>query len=224
MSSPLLVALGISFALSLLPWGKYLLYPFRLFTTWAHECSHALVAILCGGTVTKITLAPDTSGITYYQLPAGRIRKAWVASAGYLGSCALGCLIFHVAHAYPARLDQLLFGLGCLMLFSVLGWMRGSFGIFATLGLAALLLGASMTRAGPGWAAFRHFFVPWLAVQTALNSLFDLRVLFGLNSRTRSDAQLMSKIFWLPSAFWACAWIGLSIGMMSLTLKIDGLI
>src|SRR4051812_38860923 len=86
-----------SFALSLVPGGQYVLYPFKLFTTWVHECSHAVSAVCLGGSVSRITLAPDTSGLTHYRLPPGRLRQGMVASAGYLGSSLTGCLLYFMA-------------------------------------------------------------------------------------------------------------------------------
>jgi hypothetical protein len=221
----LFVALALSFGLSLLPFGQYLLYPFKLFTTWAHECSHALFARALGATITKITLSPDTSGLTLFRIPPGRLRQGIVASMGYLGSCALGCGIFYVSARHPGSLNQLLVGLGGLMLLSLLAWVRGGFGMSVTLllGGSLLALGLNAPALSPAaHARITGLVIPFLAIQTALNSLFDLRVLFGLSPRARSDAQAMSSLFWLPAGFWALLWIALSIGMMALTMKWSG--
>ena len=50
--------------------GPTLLYPFKLFTTWVHETSHALMTVLVGGRVTAVTIGPDTSGLTHGLVPA----------------------------------------------------------------------------------------------------------------------------------------------------------
>ena len=42
----LLLAAMISLALAMTPHGRFILYPFTLFTTWVHECSHALMVVL----------------------------------------------------------------------------------------------------------------------------------------------------------------------------------
>ena len=57
-------AVAVSLVVSLTPWAQFLLYPFKLFTTWVHECGHALMTVLVGGRVTSITIDPDTSGLT----------------------------------------------------------------------------------------------------------------------------------------------------------------
>jgi hypothetical protein len=30
-------------------WAPTVLYPFKLFTTWVHECGHALMTVIVGG-------------------------------------------------------------------------------------------------------------------------------------------------------------------------------
>ena len=79
------IAVAVSLAASLTPWGEFLLYPFKLFTTWVHECGHALMTVLVGGTVTAITIEPDTSGLTRSLAPIGRVSRGLIASSGYLG-------------------------------------------------------------------------------------------------------------------------------------------
>ena len=72
------VAVAVSFAASLTPWALPLLYPFKIFTTWVHECSHALMTVLVGGRVTAITIEPNTSGLTHSLIPATRTARALV--------------------------------------------------------------------------------------------------------------------------------------------------
>lgn len=75
--------------LSFVPFANILTYPFLIFSTFIHESSHALAAILTLGRVDSITIAPDGSGLTY---SAGGIRFI-VASAGYLGTALFGGLL-----------------------------------------------------------------------------------------------------------------------------------
>ena len=49
-------AVAVSLVVSLTPWAQFILYPFRLFTTWVHECGHALMTVLVGGRVASITI------------------------------------------------------------------------------------------------------------------------------------------------------------------------
>jgi hypothetical protein len=76
------LAVAVSLIASLTPWGEILLDPFKLFTTWVHECGHAVAAVLVGGRVMSITIQPDTSGLTQSLVPSTHLARGIVASAG----------------------------------------------------------------------------------------------------------------------------------------------
>jgi hypothetical protein len=214
----LALALLASFALTLVPGGKYATYPFRIFTTWAHECSHALAVLCVGGKVSRVTLAADTSGLTHFELKPGRFRHAFVASSGYLGASAAGCAIYFAALTHPTSPRNLLLILASALALSGLLWIRNGFGVIVVTLLALSFFGLGY---------FRHPLpatevLAFLGVQTGLQSFFDIPVLFGLHPRVRSDATTMRRLFWLPSVFWALSWLGLSLGMMIWTVRRAG--
>ena len=64
VNNRLWLAAALCLGVSLTPWGPLVLYPFRLFTTWIHECGHAVMAVLVGGSVASITIEPNGSGLT----------------------------------------------------------------------------------------------------------------------------------------------------------------
>src|SRR4029450_1396509 len=100
-------------AVSLTPWAPFLLYPFKLFTTWVHECGHALMTVLVGGRVTAIVIEPNTSGFTQSLGPAGRVARGLVASSGYLGAAVVGCLLI-AATRVERRAPVMLLSLGAV--------------------------------------------------------------------------------------------------------------
>jgi hypothetical protein len=208
VTTRLWLALAVCLGVSLTPWGPLILYPFTLFTTWVHECSHALVAVLLGGRVASITIQPDTSGLTRSLVPAARLAQGAVASAGYLGASVVGCLLM-TASRVERRTRPILLGIGAFMLFTLLFWIRNPFGWFVVLAWAAALFLLA------GRAA--HFFVGVLAIQVALNAVFDIRALFVV--RGASDAATMARLFVLPSWFWAAVWMALSIAMLASTVR-----
>jgi hypothetical protein len=61
------------------------------------------------------------------------------------------------------------------------------------------------------------FVLSLLAVQVALDSVYDIRVLFLIHGG-HSDADTMATLFVLPAWLWATAWMLMSIGMLSWTL------
>jgi hypothetical protein len=205
-------AVAVSLVVSLTPWAQFLLYPFKLFTTWVHECGHALMTVLVGGRVTSITIQPDTSGITHSLVPVGRVAGGLVASSGYLGAAIVGCLLV-AATRVEKWAHVILLSLGAFMLLTLALWMRNLFGFAVVLAWGVVLV----TLARKGIANAPRFLLSLLAIQVALNSVYDIRVLF-LIDRVQSDAATMARLFLLPSWVWATAWMLMSVAMLGATL------
>jgi hypothetical protein len=202
----------LSLIVSLTPWAPFLLYPFKLFTTWVHECGHALMTLIVGGRVTSIRIQPDTSGLTLSLLPVGRLARGLVASSGYLGAAVVGCLLL-TATRVEKWARRILLSLGAIMLLTLVLWMRNLFGFGVVLawGVGLVVLARKSRRNAP------RFLLSLLAVQVALNSVYDIRVLF-LIDRGNSDAAAMARLFLLPSWLWATAWMLMSVAMLGATL------
>jgi hypothetical protein len=206
------VAVAVSLVVSLTPWAQFLLYPFRLFTTWVHECGHALMTVLVGGRVTSITIQPDTSGLTRSLVPVGRVARGLVASSGYLGAAVVGCLLM-AATRVEKWSHVILLSIGAFMLLTLVLWMRNLFGFGVVLAWGV----AFVTLARKGIANALQFLLSLLAIQVALNSVYDIRVLF-LIDRVQSDAATMARLFLLPSWVWATSWMLMSVAMLGATL------
>jgi hypothetical protein len=205
-------AAAVSLAVSLTPWGPWLLYPFKLVTTWVHESGHALAAVLVGGQVSSITIAPDTSGLTQSLVPPGRVSRGIVASAGYLGAAIMGCLLMAATRS-PRWTRPILLTLGALMLVTAVLWIRNVFGFVVVLAWGAALV----ALAGQGMGRTMQFLLSLLAVQVALNSVFDIRVLFSIDGGP-SDATTMARLFLAPAWFWASMWMLMALAMLGGTL------
>lgn len=205
-------AAAVSLLVSLTPWAPFLLYPFRLFTTWVHECGHAVMTVLVGGQVTSITLEPDTSGLTNSLVPAGRIARGLVASAGYLGAAAVGCLLM-IATRVEKWAHLILMSLGAVMLLTLVLWMRNLFGAVVVLAWGVALVALARS----GMARVLRFLLSLLAIQVALNAVYDIRVLFSIDGG-QSDAATMARLLFLPSWVWASAWMLTSVSMLVATL------
>jgi hypothetical protein len=212
MNTRLWLAAGVCLGVSLLPWGRLALYPFTLFTTWVHECSHAVAAVLLGGSVSSITIQPDTSGLTRSLMPVSRIAQGIVASAGYLGASIVGCCLMAAARV-QRRATPILWGIGVFMLLTLVLWIRNLFGAAVVLAWAAALLLITRRRTG----GLASFVLSVLAIQVALNAVFNIRALFLVNGP--SDAQTMARLFLVPAWFWAGLWMAISVGMLAWTLR-----
>jgi Peptidase M50B-like len=205
-------AVAVSLIVSLTPWADFILYPFRLFTTWVHECGHALMTVLVGGRVASIIIEPDASGLTHSLVPVGRIAGGLVASSGYLGAAVVGCLLM-AATRVEKWAHVILMGLGAFMLLTLVLWMRNVFGFVVVLAWGVVLV----TLGRKGIADALRFLLSLLAIQVALNSVYDIRALF-LIGRGQSDAATMARLFLLPSWVWAMSWMLISVAMLGATL------
>jgi hypothetical protein len=207
------VAVAVSLAASLTPWADILLYPFKLFTTWVHECGHAAAAVLVGGRVMSISIQPDTSGLTQSLVPSTRLARGFVASAGYLGAAMVGCLLM-AATRVEKWAHTILLAVGVVMLVTVLLWMRNLFGVAAVAVWGVTLIALARRR---GMANAVRFLLSLLAIQVALNSVYDIRVLFMIDGGP-SDAATMARLFLAPAWMWATLWMTISIAMLCATI------
>src|SRR5262249_31138368 len=82
----LIVAAALTIMISYLPSGLIVAYPIRLLVTFIHEGGHALAALLTLGSVEKLMISADASGVT---LTRGGLPPL-IASAGYLTTTAYG--------------------------------------------------------------------------------------------------------------------------------------
>ena len=205
-------AAAISLVVSLTPWAQFLLYPFKLFTTWVHESGHAVMTVLVGGRVASITIQPDTSGLTRSLIPDSRVARGLVASSGYLGAAVVGCLL--MASARVEKWAQvILVTIGAFMFLTIVLWMRNPFGV----GVVLVWSAALVTLARKGVPNALRFFLSLLAIQVALNPVYDIRALF-LIDHNQSDAATMARLFLLPAWFCATTWMLLSVAMLGATL------
>ena len=208
----LLGASAISIVLSFIPFAGFLVYPFKLFVTFIHEGGHALAALGTFGSVERIAINPDTSGLT---LSLGGMPII-ISSAGYLTSTLFGAALLLIGrngkHAKTAL------GLIAVLILAVtLVWVKGIFGLIVGVGLTAVLI-LFAAAANPKVA---HFFLSFLAVQCCLNALYDLKTLFLISAITSqsSDAVNMQRLTFIPAMVWALLWLGLSLVVLWVTLK-----
>jgi hypothetical protein len=207
------VAAALSLGVSLTPWGPILLYPFTLFTTWVHECGHAVATVLLGGTVASITVRSDTSGLTRSLMPASTIAQAVVASAGYLTASVVGCLLL-TASRVDRRAKPILWAIGVFMLVTLVLWIRNLFGAIVVAAWAVTLILLGGKRATQGIAGFA---ISLLAILVSLNAVFDIPVLFFVHGA--SDAATMARLTGAPAWMWAAAWMGISVFLLVSTLR-----
>lgn len=228
----LLIATLITIALWFIPFTDYLVYPIRLFVTFIHEGGHALAAVLTGGSVQSLTVAPDSSGLVK-AYSSSSVATLIFSSAGYLSATAYGVLLLALIR-WNVSPHKILFGSGVfiLLLTVVFGFFAPVFHIFSGdisfFGMAFTVFSGALLAAGlVGLAKYANlkwasFAVGFLAVQCLLNAVFDLKNLFIISTMTNShnDAMNIAEVTGLPSFMWIVIWIGISVLMISAGLRI----
>lgn len=213
-------------------WATYLVYPLQLFATFVHEGSHVLAAVLTGSHVESLTVSPDTSGVVW-SAPSGWLSSLLISSAGYLGTTAFGTLLLvWMRYGFSSRIGLYTSSAFVGIMTLVFGLMFPIMNVFstkATIGSVAFTVVSGAVLAGGLFAIANYATIKWvdfalsfLAVQCLLNAIFSLKTLFLISatSDAHSDAVNMAQATGLPSIVWVFIWIGISILMISVGLRL----
>jgi hypothetical protein len=209
----LLTATLLTILISYIPFGELVIYPLRLFVTFIHEGGHALAALLTLGSVERLVIYADASGVTH---TVGGFSLL-IASSGYLASTAYGAGLLTLLHD-GGRAKAVLTVTAAMILTLTGFFAANSFSLFIGIALTGLLMWVAI-----GWSArWAHFFLSFLAVQCCLNALYDLKTLFLISatSNIHSDAVNMQEVTMIPAIVWASAWIILSLLALVIALRI----
>lgn len=226
----LLIATSISVILWFIPYADVLMYPFRIFVTFIHEGGHALAALLTGNSVASLSVATNASGETY-TTQGGLISQVLISSSGYLGSMLFGALLLIlIRKAVAARivlLGSAVFIFGLTMIYGLikpLFWINAWSGIPFTLFAGTFLAVGLVLIAKFASARVATFFVSFLAVQSVLNALYDLKTVFFLSSPfgmpVQTDAANMANATGIPAILWTVIWIGLALGILWFAMRL----
>ncbi len=230
----LLIATLITIALWFIPYTEYLVYPIRLFVTFIHEGSHALMSFVTGSSVQSLTVSTDGSGMVY-SLPSNWFAALLISSAGYLGTIAFGTLLLVlIRRDYSARIiltGSAIFVGAMTLVFGLIAPIWNIFSAQVTPGSVAftvfsgaLLIVGLLALAKYASPKVVQFALSFLAVQCLLNAFSDLKTLFFINapligSDIHTDAANMAMATGLPAFAWVFIWIGISVLMLSIGLR-----
>ena len=231
----LLIATVITIALWFIPYASILVYPIRLFVTFIHEGGHALMSLFTGGSVQSLTIASDGSGLTYSG-SSSWLGSLLVSSAGYLGTTFFGVLMLALIR-FNVSARKVLLGCGILIgtltlffglispMFNFLSLQVGISSVLFTIVTGALIAAGLLALAKFASPRVASFAVAFLAIQCLLNALGDLKTLFFINSPfsgsdIMNDAGNMQAATGLPGIVWVLIWIGISIVMITVGMRL----
>ena len=208
-------AVAISLIVPRIPYGRLLLYPFALLSTWAHELGHGLTALAVGGSFRRLEVHRNLDGLAYSG-GLGRLGRAVVAAGGLLAPAMAGGA-FIVLGSKQSTAPWILAGLAAAVLASVVLFVRNAFGWIA-LGLTGLALVPLAWRA-PELA--RIFVAQLVGIQFCVASLGSLDYMFTKSFRrldgtqTDSDTQTIASVLLLPYWFWGALIAAVSFAILS---------
>lgn len=207
-------AVAISVVLGLVPGGGYVIYPFRLFATWAHEMGHGVGAILTGNDFDRLELYRDLGGVAFIGGADG-VSQVIVSSLGLVGPAILGALVM-IAGSRPSSARYVLGALTAAVVISLVFFVRNTFG-FVSMTAIAVVFALAARFASP---LMRVALTQLVAVQLALSAWSSRDYLFisGFDRDGRrfdSDTQNIADEWFLPYWFWGALLGGLSIAILA---------
>lgn len=201
-------------------YGRYALYPLTLLATYAHEMGHGLTALIMGADFERLLMYPDGSGLAYWKGDLGRIARGLVAAGGLIGPSVAGVIVLALSRRVE-RARWVLYGLGGLMLLTVLFFARGWFAPLF-LGVVALgVLGVAKTFPERG----APFLLQLIGVQLCLAVFRDVGYMFSEGGvidgvTQRSDSAAIAEALFLPYWFWGGLTAVVSFGLLGLGLLV----
>jgi hypothetical protein len=170
----LIIACAILVVLMNISTGRYVLYPFMIFSTWVHEMCHGIAAILMGGTVKRLEIFKDGSGFAVSAFESQSWRLGFVSSAGYPGTSVTGCLLLlYRRTTLGPTLGTI--GLGLALILSCAVLVRNWFGFLMLTGEGVFLLLAAWLLP----AVWLDNLYNFLAATCCLNAVDSIQDLFS---------------------------------------------
>jgi hypothetical protein len=180
----------------------------RGLTTYIHEMSHALTAIMLGRRVSAIKVDSWLGGHTSYigKKNIGNIVVSW---SGY---AAPGIVTIIVAFAYAAGLTNLLSAITMIILLSSILLQRSVFGVFATL-MALIFFLLILLEPNGIITLIVVFTTLGLLVGNGISAVFLLKkVRQNTKATVKNEAQITDSEFLqkstkIPARIWEYSWI-----------------
>lgn len=216
-SRVLLISIGLTAALYLVPFGFWVAYPLTLFSTLVHELGHGLTALATGGRFDELSIYANASGVAHSASGAGKVGQALVAAGGLVGPAILAAIGFLASgreRGARAFLLVLAVGLGVALAMFV----RNPFGVVFT-SLVVLALGFVAIRGSEGG---RQIAAVFLSVQLALSVFSRGDYLFKESAETGAGilpSDVANMALALGGPYWA--W-GLACGAFSVLVLWGG--
>lgn len=204
-----------TFALYLIPYGGYIVYPLLLISTLVHELGHGIAAVLVGADFVELKMWKDGSGVAMHTVPDSDGARAFISAGGLCGPAVAAAAMVSAAQNHQwAR--YALGAFGAALALALVLVVRNGFGAVFCGTLAAACLVVAI-RANAHVAQVTLLF---LAVQLALSVFSRGDYLFKQYAETAqgkmpSDSQQMADAMGGAYWFWGGMCAAFSVVMLA---------
>ena len=198
-----IAAVVLSLVVPRLPFGRQILYPFALLSTWVHELGHGIAAIIAGGQFNRLEVYSNLGGTAFSSGVQSGMRRAFVSAGGLVGPAVVGGIII-IAGSREETAQYVLAAVAGSVLLSAVLVLRNQFG-FVAMTAIGLLLGLVAWKA-PVLA--KLFVAQLIGIQFCLACWGTLDYMFTKDFVRdgyviNSDTQNIAEELVLPYWFWA---------------------
>lgn len=179
---------------------------FRNIDTMVHEFGHALATLLLSGSVLRIELYADHSGVTYSSVAAG-IRAMAVSLAGYPVASLFALLLFDLYRR--RRMEAGLIISTAIALLMLVLYVRGSFGMIWLAGF--IVLNVLMLAAPVRLRQFYYLLVAFLSLEESVLAPLTLLAYAVTSPQSAGDAANLAQMTGIPAVIWALLFVLLSL-------------
>jgi len=195
---------------SIIFWDSFFIYPIKVFVIVLHEISHAIAAIITGGTVRSISISSYLGGVT--KTNGG--NSLVIASAGYLGSLIFGALLFISAYNNKLR-KPIATILSVIILLSTIGYIKENIQVF--FGLLISVFFFLLPRFFNEFIT--TFFLKFIGLISCFYVLTDIKNDLITTSIRETDAQVIEFLTGFPSLAIGFIWLVISIIIVYFVVK-----
>lgn len=187
--------------ISFFAWNTLFLFPIKIFVVLLHEMSHGIVAVFTGGKIISIEVTEYLGGITTTE--GGNIIL--IASSGYLGSVAIGTLLFY--SSFDKKLSiWFTTGLAILLVIFTANFLIGTISQITAI-LAAVILIISPRYFN---AIVNQILLQAIGLVSVFYVLIDMKEDLLSGNAYQTDSNLLESLTSIPSSFIAIFWISIS--------------
>jgi len=176
--------------------------PFDWIETFFHEISHGLAAIFTGGSISKIELRIDGSGVCYTIGGSNFI----ISFAGYFGAVIWGMLVYEISdELHPKLANYISIFLAAIIVISLLMWGSGAVTYLVSVAMVMIFLMIVKVKNH----TYSKLLLKFIGIYTLLGAIKS--PLYLIDGRDKGDGYSLSEITGLPEIIWVSIWFATGI-------------